>query len=102
MKGDYLGRIAKSFGVRIFELKKWNNLTETHLDIGDKLVIYVKEKNIVKKSNISQNEYIVQPGDTLWEIAKKHNGISIWKIKALNNLESDKIKPGTKIILPTT
>ena len=102
LKGDYLGRIAKSFGVRIFELKKWNNLTETHLDIGDKLVIYVKEKNIVKKSNISQNEYIVQPGDTLWEIAKKHNGISIWKIKALNNLESDKIMPGTKIILPTT
>tara|TARA_B100000427_G_scaffold240779_1_gene203725 strand:- start:1145 stop:2443 length:1299 start_codon:yes stop_codon:yes gene_type:complete len=103
IKGDYLGRIAKSFGVRIFELKKWNNLTETHLDIGDQLVIYVKktQNDIVHKSNITKNEYIVQPGDTLWEIAKKHNGVSVWKIKSLNNLESDKIKPGTKIILPT-
>ena len=43
---------------------------------------------------------IVQSGDTLWGISKKYNGISIWKIKALNNLENDNLKPGTKIILP--
>jgi len=41
-KGDYLGKIAKEFNVRVFELKKWNNLDTSHLDIGDKLVIYVK------------------------------------------------------------
>ena len=41
-KGDYLGKIAKEFNVRIFELKKWNNLDTSHLDVGDKLVIYVK------------------------------------------------------------
>lgn len=41
-KGDYLGKIANDFNVRVFELKKWNNLNTSHLDIGDKLVIYVK------------------------------------------------------------
>lgn len=41
-KGDYLGKIAKEFNVRVFELKKWNNLDTSHLDVGDKLVIYVK------------------------------------------------------------
>ena len=41
-KGDYLGKIAKEFNVRVFELKKWNNLNTSHLDVGDKLVIYVK------------------------------------------------------------
>ena len=41
-QGDYLGKIAKEFNVRVFELKKWNNLDTSHLDVGDKLVIYVK------------------------------------------------------------
>lgn len=104
VKGDYLGRIAKFYGVRISELKKWNDLTETHLAIGDQLVVYVKKNNhdIVSTSSDEKNEYIVQPGDTLWEIAKKHKGVSIWKIKSLNNLDSDNIRPGTKIILPTS
>ena len=104
IKGDYLGRIAKEFGVRVFEIKLWNNLTATDLDPGDKLVIYIKKNHhsIKKEVNIIKNEYIVRPGDTLWGIAQKHDGLSIWKIKSLNNLESDHIKPGTKIILPNS
>jgi len=104
VKGDYLGRIAEEFGVKVFELKKWNNLVDTDLDIKDKLVVYVKknQNNDVSLSRSDKkNEYVVQPGDTLWGIAKKHEGISVWKIKSLNNLASDKIQPGTKIILPT-
>ena len=67
-------------------------------------MVYVKKnkQDIVSKSSDEKNEYIVQPGDTLWEIAKKHKGVSIWKIKSLNNLDSDNIRPGTKIILPTS
>ena len=102
-KGDYLGRIAKEHNVRVFELKEWNNLKTTNLDIGDKLVIYVKnnQETQEKTQKTAKNEYIVQKGDTLWEIAKKHNGVSIWKIKSLNNMESDMLKPGTKILLPS-
>ncbi len=102
-KGDYLGKIAKEFDVRLFELKEWNSLTETKLNPGDKLVIYVPkviDKSEDKKKE-AKNEYIVRPGDTLWGIAQKHKGISIWKIKSLNNLESDNLKPGTKILLPS-
>tara|TARA_B100001758_G_scaffold247879_1_gene268053 strand:- start:36784 stop:38073 length:1290 start_codon:yes stop_codon:yes gene_type:complete len=103
-KGDYLGRIAKEHGVRIYEIKKWNNLRTTDLDIGNKLVIYVK-KNIKlepEDDKLLKNEYIIKKGDTLWGIAQKHKGLSIWKIKSLNNLESDNLRPGTKIILPIT
>ena len=104
VEGDYLGRIAKEFKVRVFELKLWNNLVDMDLAIGDRLVIYVKthQGEIKKEFNITNNEYVVKPGDTLWGIAKKYDGLSIWKIKSLNNLESDNINPGTKIILPTT
>ena len=103
-RGDYLGRIAKDHNVHVFELKEWNNLKTTNLEIGDKLVIYVKknQKTQEKPQKIAKNEYIVQKGDTLWGIAKKHDGLSVWKIKSLNNLESDNLKPGTKIILPSS
>ncbi len=102
-KGDYLGRIATQHNVAVFEIKEWNKLKSAKLAIGDKLVIYVsKDKRAAtKKVKLQKNEYIVQKGDTLWGIAKS-NGLSVWKIKSLNNLESDNLKPGTKIILPTT
>ena len=105
-KGDYLGKIAQEHDVHIFEIKEWNNLKTTHLDIGEKLVLFVKtdtEENIIKKDKgqAGQNEYVVQKGDTLWGIAQKLEGVSVWKLKSINNLESDHLKPGTKIILPS-
>ncbi|MFT5761307.1 MAG: membrane-bound lytic murein transglycosylase D [Polaribacter sp.] len=38
--GDYLGRIAKKFGVRVSQIKKWNRLRSTNLKIGQRLTIY--------------------------------------------------------------
>jgi membrane-bound lytic murein transglycosylase D len=39
------------------------------------------------------------PGDTLWDISRKYEGLSIEKIKQLNNLTNNKIKPGQKLII---
>ena len=103
-KGDYLGRIAKAHNVHVFEIKEWNKLKSTKLDIGDKLIIYVKNGKLLtdEKKILGNNEYTIQKGDTLWDIAQKHNGLSVWKIKALNNMENDNLKPGTTILLPTS
>lgn len=38
--GDYLGRIAKKFGVRVSQIKKWNRLRNNNLKIGQRLTIY--------------------------------------------------------------
>ena len=102
-QGDYLGRIAKEYDVKIYEIKNWNNLTSSKLSIGKKLVLYVKDKTKSSIPNSVKNTrvYIVQRGDTLWGIAKKFDGLSVRKIKSLNNLLDDHIKLGTKIIIPT-
>ena len=38
--GDYLGRIANKFGVRVSQIKKWNRLRNSNLRIGQRLTIY--------------------------------------------------------------
>ena len=79
------------------------------LDLNAK-VYFTEEKEYVK--DISENEeekisknasiiiYIVQPGDTMWDLAKKYR-TSIADICKVNSLESDgEIKEGEKLIIP--
>ena len=101
--GDYLGKIAKYYGVKVYEIKKWNNLKTSLININDRLVIYVKNNsNQVDNASRVLNVYKVQPGDTLWGIASRFDGLSIWKLKEMNNLDSDNLKPGMEIIIPQT
>ncbi|MFC5269204.1 lytic transglycosylase domain-containing protein [Adhaeribacter terreus] len=41
----------------------------------------------------------VQPGDTLWNISKKYEGITVEEIKKKNNLKSNELKPGQKLVI---
>ncbi len=41
--GDYLGKIAEKFGVRVRDIKRWNNLRTHRLKIGQRLRIYPKK-----------------------------------------------------------
>jgi len=42
--------------------------------------------------------HVVQPGDTLWSIAQRYDGISVDDLKRANNIHNSKnLKPGTKL-----
>ncbi|PQJ69027.1 MULTISPECIES: lytic transglycosylase domain-containing protein [Polaribacter] len=41
--GDYLGKIANKFGVRVSDLKRWNGLKTSRLKIGQRLSVYPKK-----------------------------------------------------------
>lgn len=38
--GDYLGKIANKFGVKVKDIKRWNTMRSTNLKIGQRLFIY--------------------------------------------------------------
>lgn len=50
-------------------------------------------------SNTTSNEYTVVPGDSLYLIAKKNN-LSIDQLRQANNLKSDMLTPGQKLLIP--
>jgi membrane-bound lytic murein transglycosylase D len=41
--GDYLGKIANKFGVKVSSIKRWNGLRSSNLKIGQRLYIYPKK-----------------------------------------------------------
>ncbi|MBL0105648.1 MAG: LysM peptidoglycan-binding domain-containing protein [Bacteroidetes bacterium] len=41
--------------------------------------------------------HTVAPGDTLWKIAQRYQGITVEQLKQLNNLQSNELKVGTKL-----
>ena len=54
-----------------------------------------------KFSSVKKGKYlyhVVRKGDTLWDIAKEYDGVTVDQIKRLNNLRNNnRIKPGQKI-----
>jgi membrane-bound lytic murein transglycosylase D len=112
--GDVLGSIAIKHGVKLTDLKRWNNLRSNTIHVGQRLNIFLKSHGsgtAVLASNSTKSSpakaapvpgsktYIVQPGDTLWDISKKFEGLTIEKIKSLNKLSNSKLQPGQKLII---
>lgn len=93
-KGESVGVIAKKYGLSVVELKKMNNLKSN--------LVYPGKKLVVGKSNVAQasaNKYYeVKKGDSLYSISKNLSGVTIAKLKALNNMnENATLIPGMKL-----
>ena len=92
--GDTLYSIAKKYGLTVDELKKMNNLSSNTLSINQKLLV---GNDISIDDNY--DVYVVKSGDTLWGIASKYN-TSVDKIKDINNLNSNNLSIGQKLLVP--
>ncbi|MDP4989050.1 MAG: LysM peptidoglycan-binding domain-containing protein, partial [Polaribacter sp.] len=110
--GDNLGKIAMKFGVRVSDLKNWNKLKTSSINVGQRLNIFAKKNAEVAKvatktaerttfiipENAKFEVYEVKEGDSLWIISKKFDKISIDDLKKWNNIwDENKLKPGMKL-----
>lgn len=102
--GDVLGLIAQRYKVRLDDLRKWNNLRGNMIRTGQKLTIWVipssrTQASVAPVTATPGNIYVVQDGDTLWDISRKFKGLTVEKLKTLNNLKDNQLSPGMKLIL---
>ncbi len=96
-RGDTLFSIAEQFGITVEELKQLNGLTDD--------TIYVGQKLRVPGSPPEQSEYIeyvVQPGDTLFSIARRF-GVDMQELARLNGItDPSTIYVGQTLRIPAT
>lgn len=114
-RGETLGVIAGRYRVSVNQLRQWNNISGTTIYAGQNLIVRQPENFTGQAQNaapeteeLTMDEedtdgyiwYIVQQGDTLQEIAEKHEDLTIEDLKELNDFQSSSpLVPGKRIII---
>ena len=108
--GDTLSKIAQKHNTTVKELKLLNNLQSDILKINQKIITSKSQTTTTKTKattasvsveKTKNSTYTIVPGDTLTKIANKHN-LTLTELKKLNNLSSDTIYAGDKLIVSST
>lgn len=125
-RGDNLAKIAKRYNCTVKDLREWNNIKGSLLQIGQQLIVleevqaqdvYTTETpSIVSSKTVSatatksapssitrtQNAKLhkVKRGESLWSIAAK-NKVKVGEILKINNMTANqKIQPGMQLVIP--
>jgi membrane-bound lytic murein transglycosylase D len=97
--GENLALIAKKYKCTVTDLKEWNNLRSSKIYPKQKLIVYKPADKT--PSTVKDGKYVyhvIRKGDTLWDIAKEYDGVTVEQIKRLNNIRNThRLKPGQKI-----
>lgn len=96
-KGETLGEIAKAYGISISQLKSWNNIRGNLIRVNQRLYV----ENPSSQTATAEGDamyYKVKAGDTLYEIAKKFDGVTVNQLKKMNNIYNSKhLKAGQRL-----
>lgn len=105
--GENLGSIASKYRCSVNDLKAWNKLKSNTIHPNQKLIVYKPSSNVQtssasnQQSSVTNADYIyytVKHGDTLWDIAKKYDGVTVEDLKRLNNIKNaQSLKVGQKL-----
>ncbi len=107
--GETLSGIAARYNVTVSQLRTWNNLASSRINVGDRLrVASAATATAVSQRDIdppgqtpdadSRMIYRVRLGDSLWSIAQKF-GVTLDKLREWNNSASRDIRPGQRIVI---
>ncbi|TRX59377.1 LysM peptidoglycan-binding domain-containing protein [Fulvivirga sp. M361] len=90
---DKIPQLAKKGRLELAKFLKYNDL-----DIDDKVKAGQAYYLRPKKSKGKTHYHVVQPGETLWDIAQKY-AVKLKKLRLKNRMKDDAIKPGRVIWL---
>ncbi|HOB42518.1 MAG: LysM peptidoglycan-binding domain-containing protein [Bacillota bacterium] len=93
--GDTLYLIARRFGTTVEAIRRTNNLTTDIISVGQVLFL----PGPTGAPPIIGTDYVVQPGDTLFLIARRF-GTTVQAIMSANNLTSTNIYVGQRLRIP--
>ena len=111
-KGDTLWDISRQYGVKVSSLRRWNHQgRRAPIHPGQEIVVWLKKPTTPKRSQLTKHHeqddlknhiwYTVRPGDSLWEIAKRHK-VTISQISKWNDIDARKpIRPGLRLRIYT-
>jgi membrane-bound lytic murein transglycosylase D len=125
-KGDYLNKLAREHNVTVAQLVEWNGLDSEAVVPGQRLVLRAPAESepapaeaptkqlkavakaaapaaapraAVRKQFEAHQVHQVQRGDTLFNISRRF-GVSVKVLREVNNLTSDEVKLGQKLLVP--
>nr|WP_242597358.1 LysM peptidoglycan-binding domain-containing protein [Desemzia sp. C1] len=107
--GDTLSGIARTYSTTVANLKSLNKLSSDTIYVGQKLAVsgQVKEETKPSAGTPSNNtgstatQHTVKAGNILSGLAKQY-GTTVANLKSVNNLKSDTIYVGQKLVIKGT
>lgn len=94
-RGEILGRIANAYGVSVSALRQANHLAGDRIRAGQTLRIPRAGKAPPAEPT---RRYVVQSGDTLWDIAHRYN-VAVDALQRAN-ADVDTLRPGASLTIP--
>jgi LysM repeat protein len=101
--------ISRQYGVAVDDIRKWNNLTDNNLSIGQELIIRKPSVTTARQTEVrkpvetttttavpSNGMHTVVTGETMYSIARQY-GITVPQIKTWNSLGSTDLQVGQSI-----
>ncbi len=87
--GEYLYKIARHYGVRVEDIRRWNGLDTDQLALDQELRIY---------PNYQIHRHEVRPGEDLYAIAQLY-GVLAQDIRTWNQLNQDALQVGQVLLI---
>ncbi|MCI0750671.1 MAG: LysM peptidoglycan-binding domain-containing protein [Flammeovirgaceae bacterium] len=94
---ETLFSISRHYGISVDDLKRWNNLKENSLSVGQELIVKGKSKDVQVSGSVpATGVHTVEQGETLFAISRKY-GVSVQELREWNQLPSDALAMGQEI-----
>lgn len=97
-QGETLFSISRTYEVTVDELRKWNNLPDNSISVGQELTIGMSTPNTTPVASLTDGVHVVAQGETLYSISRQF-GVEVRQLMTWNNLPTIDISIGQTLFV---